>query len=545
MADLTEDMTGTSASPETATTLAALVHIRASSTPDRTALRFQSDALTYRELDDRAARLASGLAELGVGPGDPVCVLFDTSCDYVATWLAVMRIGAVEVPINTGFRGAALAHALRLAEAAVLLVDAAYVPLVADLLSGAPSIRQVILRGDRRAGDQLRGVDVVAFTDVMDPVGGHDPVAERAPGDPAMLLFTSGSTGPSKACSIPHRYVLRQPEIFCAQLGIRSGDVLYAPFPLFHADGAIFTVAAALVAGATAALAPRFSVRTFWADCRRHGATVFDYMGATLTMLYNEPPSSSDADNPVRLGWGVPAPPWAAEFERRFDLELVEVYGSSDAGIVLYNRPGEPRRNGSCGRAVAPFNLRIHDPHGLEVPPGQSGELVIRADEPHVMMSGYHADPTATADAFRDLWFHTGDLMRQDDDGYFYFVGRLKDIIRRRGENISAYDVEQELAAHRDLVEVAAYGVPSELTEEDVMVTVVPRDGVEITASNVWEWAVERLARHAVPRYVRITDALPRTETEKVAKQALKELGVTSDTADREAARGADRNRTS
>lgn len=516
------------------TNLAELLAARAAATPDRTALRFESDALSYRELDERSARIATALAALGVARGEPVCVLLETSCDYVAAWMGLTRLGALEVPINTGFRGPALAHAINLTQARRLIVDSRLAPLVAEIRGDLPHLEQIILRGDPAGARGLSGLAITRFEELLAAAPDRRPVTSE-PGDPALLLFTSGSTGPSKACRIPHRYTIRQAQIFCEQLGVGADDVLYAPFPLFHADGAIFTVAAALAAGGTAALAERFSVSRFWDDCRRHGATLFDYMGATLTMLYKQPPSPADRDNPVRLGWGVPAPLWAAEFERRFDLELVEVYGLSDAGIPLYNRPGEPRRDGSCGRAVPPFDVRVHDSRGFEAAIGEVGELVVRADEPHIILSDYYGDAAATAEAFRDLWFHTGDLVRRDADGYFYFVGRLKDIIRRRGENISAFDLEQTLLDHPDLVEAVAYGVPSELTEEDVMVTVVPRAGVTVTARDVADWVAARLARHMVPRYVRLADAIPRTETEKPAKYQLKALGVTADTVDFEA----------
>jgi carnitine-CoA ligase len=516
------------------TNLADLLALRAATTPARTALRVAGEAVSYRELSDRVAALAAGLAALGVRPGDPVCVLFDTSIDYVASWLALTRLGAVEVPVNTGFRGEALAHALRLTGARALLVDPAYLPLVIDVLAGAPRIRRVVVRGDPPPAGRLPGVQVSGFGELSGGPYPPSPPMASAPGDPALLLFTSGSTGPSKACTIPHRYVLRHAEIFCEQLRIRADDVLYAPFPLFHVDATVFTVAAAFTVGGTAALAPRFSVSRFWDDCRRHGVTVFDYMGATLSLLAKQPPSPRDADNPVRLGWGVPGPPRAAEFERRFDLELVEVYGLSDAGIVCYNRPGEPRREGSCGRPVPPFEARVHDRHGCEVPVGEVGELVIRAGEPYLLTTGYYGDPAATAEAFRDQWFHTGDQVRRDADGYVYFVGRTRDVVRRRGENISAFDLEQVLLAHPDILEVAAYGVPSELTEEDVMVTVVPRAGAPLAPHQVWEWAAARLARHMIPRYVRIAASVPRTGTEKIAKYRLRALGVTPDTADRE-----------
>lgn len=521
------------------TTLPSLLALRADVMPDKIAIRCEDETLDYRELRLAAGAIAAGLARLGIVSGDPVCVLLNTSCDYVATWIALNWIGAVEVPINTGFRGPSLAHALRLTGATVLIVDGVYLDWVGEVLADAATIGRLVIRGGGDARSIPGELQVTAFETLRQGNEPLPPMVASAPGDTAMLLFTSGSTGPSKACCIPHRYVLRQAEIFCRELAITSEDVLYAPFPLFHADGAIFTVAAALSAGATAALAPRFSVSGYWDDCRSHGATVIDYMGATLTMLFRQPPSPRDRDHQVRLGWGVPAPPFAAEFEARFGLELVEIYGLTDAGIPLYNRPGEPRRPGSCGRAVPPFEVQIHDPQGLEVPHGAVGEIVIRSDEPHLLTSGYFGDPQATAEAFRGAWLRTGDLAWRDPDGHFHFVGRLKDVIRRRGENISAFDIEQVLLSHPDIVEVAAYGVPSELTEEDVMATAVPRAGASIDAAELRDWAARRLARHMVPRYFRIADSIPRTPTEKVAKHVLIAEGITPGTIDFECARPA------
>ena len=513
----------------TDTTLSDRLARRAAATPHKVVLRCDDDVLSYRELDDLVTRMAHGLRTHGVRAGDPVCVLLETSCDYVVAWLALSRIGAIEVPINTGFRGPALEHALRLTSAQVLILDSEHVASVSAVRGNVPQLRHVILRGNRDAAAALHDVTITPFEELLQSHA-DVPLLRGRTGDTTMLLFTSGSTGPSKACAIPHGYTLRQPEIFCEQLRITADDVLYAPFPLFHADGAIFTVAAALACGGTAALARKFSVSRFWADCRRHGATVFDFMGATLTLLHKQPPAPTDRDHSVRLGWGVPSPPFADEFEQRFGVELVELYGLSDVGIVLYNRPGEPRKAGSCGRPIPSFELRVRGEDGRDLGADEIGELVVRANEPHVIMNEYYGNAAATAEAFRDGWFHTGDLVRRDRDGYHYFVSRLKDLIRRRGENISAFDIEQALLLHPDIVEAAAFGVPSEYTEEDVMVCVVARPGSSLTAQDVAQWAGNHLARHMCPRYVELTGALPRTPTEKTAKYLLKARGVTANT---------------
>ncbi|MFI0450795.1 AMP-binding protein [Actinomadura sp. 6N118] len=514
-----------------ARTLSDLVDGHARTRPDHPALRVEDEMLTYGGLAAQVRSVAAALSEHGVRAGHTVAFVLPNCVEFVVAWLALSRIGAVAAPVNTALLGDGLATVLPMTEAEVAIVDDRFLPVLEGTTKGT-SLRLVFVRGG--TGTRVGAIPARPWQELT----AHPGVASRhetRPGDPGILLFTSGSTGRSKACVLPHRYVLRQAEIFTEQLGLAEDDVLFCPFPLFHADAAIFTVAPAFVLGATAALVERFSVRRFWQQIRHYQATVFDFMGATLTMLYNQEPAPDDADNPARLGWGVPLPAWAGEFERRFGVELVEVYGLSDTGIVLYNRPGEPRRPGSCGRPVRPFDVRILDPDGFEMPSGEVGEICVRPLEPHVILSEYAGMPQATVRAWRDLWFHTGDLARRDEDGFFYFVGRGADVIRRRGENISALDIEAVIGEHPAVLEVAAFGVPSELTEEDVMVMVSLRDGTELDAEALLAHCRERLPRPMVPRYVEFTGPLPKTPTEKIEKRALKAGGVGDTTFDGQA----------
>jgi len=253
-------------------------------------------------------------------------------------------------------------------------------------------------------------------------------------------------------------------------------------------------------------------------------------MGATLTMLHKRPRRDDDADNPARLGWGVPVPEFADDFERRFGVQLVELYGSTDAGVPMYHPVDVPRRQGSCGRAIPQYDVRLFDDSGAEVADGEVGELVIRPNEPSLMSDGYYGMPSATLESRRDLWFHTGDLARRDADGYFYFVGRSTDSIRRRGENISAFEVEEVVKLHHSILDAAAFGVPSELTEDDVMIAVVVRPGDTLDPAELIDFCSSRMARHMVPEYVDVVDTLPRTPTEKVEKAQLRERGITPTT---------------
>jgi crotonobetaine/carnitine-CoA ligase len=347
------------------------------------------------------------------------------------------------------------------------------------------------------------------------------PGSTHSPSDPAMVLFTSGTTGASKGCLLSHRYTLRQAGLMAEHLRFVESDVLYCPFPLFHIDATVLTVGPALVLGATAAIGERFSVSGFWPEVRRFGATVFDFMGATLTMLHKQPPGPEDGVNPVRLAWGVPVPEFADEFESRFGLQLVELYGSTDAGVPIYHPVDEPRRPRSCGKVIDAYDVRIVDEYGCEVPAGEVGELVVRPLEPSLISDGYLGMPEATLASRRNLWFHTGDLARRDGDGHHYFVGRRSDAIRRRGENISSMELEAEILEHGPVVEAAVVGVPSEVGEEDVKAFVVVRDG--FTPEGLIGFLEPRIPAFMLPRYVAVVEALPKTPTEKVRKHELKE----------------------
>jgi crotonobetaine/carnitine-CoA ligase len=508
-------------------TLGDYVIKHAGTRPDHAALRIGDVTLTYSELADSFQSVAGGLEQHGVRAGHNVALVLPNCVEFVISWLALGWLGAVAAPVNTTLHTEGLARALALTGAEIVIVDEQFLPMTHDALHTAEIRKVVVLHDDFRG--KRNSVDVFGWSHLASTA---PPRAEVQPGDPSIMLFTSGSTGRSKACVLPHRYVTRQAEIFIEQLRLTQADILFCPFPLFHADAAIFTVAPALVLGATAALVKRFSVRSFWDQVRHYEATVFDFMGATLTMLFKQKPSASDRDNPARLGWGVPLPDWADQFEQRFGVELVEVYGLSDAGIVLYNRPGEPRRTGSCGRPVHPFDVRVLNEPGFDCPDGQIGEICIRPLEPDIMLSEYLGMPDTTVKAWRNLWFHTGDLAYRDAEGYFYFVGRSKDVIRRRGENISALTIEDEIGRHPAVLEAAAFGVPSELTEDDVMVTVALRPGHQLTATALLAYCEQRLPRHMVPRYVDFVDVLPKTPTEKIEKHGLAARGVGAATFD-------------
>jgi crotonobetaine/carnitine-CoA ligase len=296
-------------------------------------------------------------------------------------------------------------------------------------------------------------------------------------------------------------------------------------------------VAPALYHATTAAIGVRFSVRRFWDEVRRFEATVFDFMGSTLALLWKKEPRPDDRDNPARLGWGVPFPDFAPAFEERFGCTLIDCYGSTDVGLPVCGPPGQPKPAGACGQAAEGYELAILSPAGERLPPGSSGEIAVRTGEPHALMEGYVGDPEATLRTWRGLWHHTGDRGRLDRQGYLYFAGRLSDSIRRRGENVSAQELEELVQAHPNLVEAAAIGVPSELTEDDIKVAAIARPEAGLAAPALAAWLAERLPRYMTVRYVELVQDLPRTDTQKVMKTALRARWRTPGTWDADEAR--------
>lgn len=516
-------------------TLLELLEQRAVDRADHSFLRMVGLNLTYQDFDKMANRVGHGLLQLGVKPAQHVSIMLPNSLEFMLSWFGLWKVGAVEAPVNTAFRGPGLAHMLKLSASPYLIMDDAYLEAIEAISDSLTDIETVLIRGDADVvAKRLPQWEVRPFQSLLADEHTKPGISPR-PDDIAMTLFTSGTTGRSKACLLSHNYAVRQGALMADHYRFTTDDVLYSPYPLFHVDAAIFTVAPAIILGATAALGERFSVSRFWSEVRSFDATVFDFMGATLTMLWKQPEQLDDADNPVRLAWGVPMPDFADQFEERFGLKLIENYGLTDAGVMIFYPYDEPRRAGSCGKAISPYDVRIFSDDDVELPPSEVGEIVVRPLEPSLIMDGYYKMPEATLDTIRNLWFHTGDLAYRDEDGFFFFVGRKKDVIRRRGENISAFEIEEIVNAHPAVLECAAIGVDSELTDEDVKLCVVVRPDKELRPEDLVDFCADKMAKFMLPRYVEFLDDLPKTPTQKIEKYRLKEAGVTRTTWDRDA----------
>ncbi len=513
--------------------ITAMLAERSHSHPHAVFLRTSDGEFTYEQMHATVGRLAEALLGIGVRAGTPVALVMRNRLEQVVVWFALARVGAVHVPINPGLTGDLMAQALQVVTPRFVIADADLFGQIAEIVEQSGPTA-VVLHGIAATEPTTVGCPVHDLRDLMSASESAGDAHIGNDLDDATMLFTSGTTGPSKACVLSHRYLARQGQIHAERLGLGSDDVLYCPFPLYHIDAATLTVVAALAVGATAAIGTRFSASRFWDEVRAFDASVFNFMGATLTLLWKRDPSPLDRCHRVRLAWGVPMPDWQKQFEDRFGFPLYQVYGLTDAGVPVYDPVGGPQRQGSCGRVIDQFEIRIDTDkaHG-EPRPGAVGEILVRGREAGLTMTRYHGMAEATARTIdAEGWVHTGDLGSVDADGYLTFHGRSSDSIRRRGENISAFELEQLIETHPAVSEAAAIGVPSEFTEEDVKVCVVLKAGVGLTPEELYRYCCENAARFMVPRYIEILDRLPKTPTQKVEKFRLKQLGVTAATWD-------------
>ncbi len=477
----------------------------------RVLARMDGTAWRFDEIGDVAARSAGRLAAAGVGRGDRVALMCGNRAALIETVLGCGWLGAIAVPINTASRGPSLAHVLSNAGARLVIVE--------------PELRPFL----------PTGAAAIWHADALPPPGEALPAADIRPGDPLAILYTSGTTGPSKGVICPHAQFHWWGTHAGALLGIGAGDVLATSLPLFHTN-ALNAFFQALLHGATLDVAPRFTASGFWRLLVESRATVTYVLGAMVPILLARPPGPEERAHTVRvaLAPGVPAHLHAA-FTQRTGIALLDGYGSTETNFVL-GCAVAAQRPGCMGPVVPGFAARVLDDDDTEVADGVAGELALRADEPFAFASGYWAMPEKTVEAWRNLWFHTGDRVVREADGYFRFVDRLKDAIRRRGENISSFEVEQVLQSHPGVAGVAVFPARSELAEDEVMAAIVPRAGMVLDPVELVRFCEGKLAYFAVPRFIDFVDTLPMTENGKVRKFALIARGVAPATWDRDAA---------
>ncbi|MEJ2715801.1 MAG: AMP-binding protein [Deltaproteobacteria bacterium] len=393
----------------------------------------------------------------------------------------------------------------------------------------------IVLGGPRHPEAGGFKIPITSFDDFFDSSEAPVDVVVH-PSDPISIIYTSGTTGLSKGALGSHNFWIVCTEKMLEYRDGRREDIYFTFLPLYHFNAQVLTTLTVLVAEAEMVLLDRFSASRFWDQIRHYGATQFNYLGAVMPILDKQPERDDDLDNPARIALGAGCPPSVMEeVEKRFGIKCLEGFGMTEIGIPIHVKVND-RRHGSCGKPMDIYEVKLFDDDDNEVPAGEIGEIVFRPREPFIMMSEYYNMPEKTLEACRNLWFHTGDLAKKDEDGYFYFVDRKKDALRRRGENISSFEVERSINTHPKVLESAAVAVQSELAEDEVKICVVLKPGETLTPEELIHYANDNMPYFAVPRFVEFLERLPKTPTERVQKYVLKQAGITVNTWDRESA---------
>jgi carnitine-CoA ligase len=507
-------------------TVPAVLDRRAEQYPDRVMMSIAGTEVTFEQMRQRSCAAANMLADLGVGRGDCVALYTATCPEWVYFWLGAARIGAVSAAVNAANKGDFLLHTLRLSQAKVILTDADRRPRVDEVVGRLDTVTDIVVQDDSLSGALNRGADRADR-----PL---DHVAEV--GDVGSLFFTSGTTGPSKAVATTWHYLFSVAATVASAWEFGPGEVLWTAMPLFHLSAAPSVLAPMLVGGTTA-LADAFHPGEAWDDVRARGAIGFAGAGAMISMLLNLPADSRDAQLPLRF---ISAAPIDAnsyhDIEKRYDCRIVTMYGMTEAFPIAVKGVADEGVPGTSGRPNPSFDVRILDEDGNPLPGGTVGEIACRPRHPHVMSEGYvsqGAGPGLRVDAHHE-WFRTGDLGRIDSDQNLTYVDRVKDSLRRRGENVSSVEVESVVMRHPAVLEAAAVGVPSELGEDDILLIVTLRPGAALDYAELLDFCAARMPYFCVPRFVEIVNELPKNGIGRIRKDLLRTRGLKPGTWDRE-----------
>lgn len=501
-------------------------------------------AWTYEEMLASAERVGRNFLTNGASQGDRVVLVAQNSSRFVRTWIGTAVAGLVEVPINTAYEHDFLAHQVRTVEARLAVIDDVFAERFVAVKEAASTITKfwVIDNGQQDKSIELlreAGWEAAPWDELEaeQPSGSSVELPEVRPQDLASVLFTSGTTGPSKGVAMPHAQMYFFADECVSLVRLTADDAWMTVTPLFHGNAQFMAAYPTLVAGARCVIRSRFSASRWVDQIRESRVTVTNFIGVMMDFIWKQDRREDDADNPLRVVFAAPtAATLVQPMKERYGIEaFVEVFGLTETSAPIISPYGEDRPAGAAGLAADEwFDVALVDPEtDEEVAVGEIGELVIRPKVPFICSMGYYNAPEKTVESWRNLWYHTGDALRRDGHGWFYFVDRFKDALRRRGENISSYEIETSILSHPAVVETAVIAVPAstEAGEDEVMAYVITHS--EVTPDELWEHCDGRIPSFAVPRYLRFVHELPKTPSQRVQKAKLRERGVTPDTHDR------------
>jgi len=502
--------------------------------PDKIFLDFDGETYSYAAFDRLTNRFGHALEALGVGEGQTVVTMFDNNIDAVVAWIAINKIHAVSVPLNTALVGEFLRHQVSDAAASILVCEAHYLDRVVAIAPQLGDLKLILCRGVPETMPEspipIQPLDAHRGSDESPMARLPDPAALNA------LIYTSGTTGPSKGCMMSGNQMCHVARLLLRASPVGHDDIYWTPLPFFHLNAIATGAVSVLLVGATMSISKRFSVSGFWPAIEKSGATVVSILGSLGTML-----ARAEENEAMKRCFGqvhtVKGNPFSEEIKEiwrtRFGARRIgsNAYGLTEA-LVTSLPADETPAPGSSGKCGPEFDVRIFDDHNCEVPIGQSGEIVVRPLYPDIMFKGYWRRPEETLKLMGDLWFHTGDIGKFDEQGFFYFVDRKKDYLRRRGENISSFEMESAMMLHPDIAEVAVHAVLSDMSEDDLKVTARLKPDATLTEEALCQWLIERVPYYAVPRYIEFRETLPTNPQGRVLKYKLRDEGATPATWD-------------
>jgi crotonobetaine/carnitine-CoA ligase len=493
---------------------------QATEKPDKPFLTVAGRSLTFAQTDADARAVARGLAKCGIGDGGRVMMMLPNCLEFVTIWFAASLRGAAEIPINPNLKGILLEAVLSDSKPQVFVVHASLAPEL-EAIDAALIPPHVFVVGSVEKALSIGPASVAPFEELYVREG-EDP---EIPGDfrrIQSIAYTSGTTGPSKGAMVSNAATFCAPINYIKIMGMGPEDSIYSPLPLFHGMSSRHGILPSLVLGARITIDESFSASRYWERAAECEATLGMVVHAVVPLLKVQPPRDSDRAHRLRAIFNAKHD---KEVEERFGVLTVEAYAVTETSHILHT-PYPQRRWGSTGRVNDLWEVRLVDSDDLPVPRGQAGELICRPKEPHIMMSGYLNKPDITLEAVRHLWYHTGDILREDEDGYFYYLDRKKDRIRRRGENVSSQDVEVAIVAHPEVAECAVVPYPADDGEDHIRAIVIASPGSALEAPALHEWLTGRMPKFMLPRYIEIVDRIPRTGTGKFEKHKIIEQGL-------------------